>query len=706
MKKFLYIILFFISFQAAGQLTPKQEHAVDSLKILINTVQHDTIKINAYKAWDDIIYVSDPKLDQELNQKIIDLAEESLKNESLSIAEKKTLKKALSYGLNSLGIIYYNKGDIVRAVNFYSQSLKTRQEIGDKKGVAGTLNNLGIISQDQGDYSKAIDYYTRSLKANEEIGNKKGEANSLSNIGRIYFDQKDNVNAMDYQTRSLQIRIEINDKTGIANVLNIIGNIYKVQGNKTKAMEYCTRSLKLSEEIGDKYLMALALCNIGLIYRDRGDNENAIDYLNRSLIMFEEIGNKKSVAASLVSIGSLYTKKDEIEKAAELFQKALSIARGAAFVDITRDASKSLSDIYKKSGKYKEALELYELHIMMRDSIMSEKSQKDVMKQEMKHNYDKQKELDAKEYDKQIAVSAEREQNQKVIRNAIAGSLVLVMVFAAFVFNRLRFTRNQNKVIEEQKNLVEGKQKEILASITYAKRLQEAILPPDSFVKENLPQSFILYMPKDIVAGDFYWMEQKEKVTLIAAADCTGHGVPGAMVSVVCSNALNRAVLEFGLTEPGKILDKTRELVLETFSRSDKDVKDGMDISLVSIDTYSKEIKWSGANNPLWYITNGSLKEIKADKQAIGKTENPLPFTTHSIQLKKGDSLYLFSDGYADQFGGAKGKKLKKKVLKEMLLQHSQLSQSEQKEKLETSFLNWKGAFEQVDDVCLIGVKI
>ncbi|MES2286613.1 MAG: tetratricopeptide repeat protein [Bacteroidota bacterium] len=706
MKQLFYLSLFLISFEMMGQLTPKQEQAVDSLKNFINKAQHDTLKINAYTAWDNIIYISDPKLDLELNLKIVELANENLKKETLSDSEKKVFKKAQSLGFNSLGIIFYNKGDFDKAINYYSRSLKIRAEIGDKKGIAATLNNFGIVYQDQGDNAKAIEYYTRSLKTNEEIGDKKGEANTLSNIGRIYREQNDTSKAIYYQTRSLKLRESIGDKRGMAIAFSNIGSIYSDQGNKTKAMEYFIHYLKISEEIGDKNNIALALGNIGLVYKNQGDNAKALDYYNKSLKMFEEIGKKKWMAASLTNIGEIYKQKGEIEKAIQYYKNALVIAQSAGLVATTKDASQSLFNSYKITGNYKEALKMHELYIMMRDSILSENSQKAIMKQEIKYTYDKEKALDAKENEKQKAISAEREQKQKVAIYGITGSLVMVLVFALFVFNRWRFTRKQNKIIEEQKNLVEGKQKEILSSITYAKRLQEAILPPDHYVKTYLPSSFIFYKPKDIVAGDFYWMERRDEILFIAAADCTGHGVPGAMVSVICSNALNRVVLELGITEPGKILDKTRELVLETFSRSDKEVKDGMDISLATINTNTKEIKWSGANNPLWYISNGKLIEVKANKQAIGKTDNPLPFTTHSFQLNEGDLFYLSTDGYADQFGGGNGKKLKKKALKQMLLQNSQLSPTQQKEKLESSFNNWMGTLEQIDDVCMIGVKI
>ena len=260
--------------------------------------------------------------------------------------------------------------------------------------------------------------------------------------------------------------------------------------------------------------------------------------------------------------------------------------------------------------------------------------------------------------------------------------------------------------LEEQKELVEEKNKDILDSINYAKRLQDAILPPLSSIRQYLPGSFLLYKPKDIVAGDFYWLEQVGDITFIAAADCTGHGVPGALVSVVCSNALNRTVKEFRITEPGKILDKVRELVVETFEKSENNVQDGMDISLCSIGTKTKEVKWSGAYNSLWYVQNGQMHEVAADKQPIGKHDKPQPFHSHNLDLQKGDTLYLFTDGYADQFGGPKGKKFKYKKLQDLLLANAFKSMDEQKHVLESNLDDWKGNLEQVDDILVIGIRI
>jgi serine phosphatase RsbU (regulator of sigma subunit) len=282
--------------------------------------------------------------------------------------------------------------------------------------------------------------------------------------------------------------------------------------------------------------------------------------------------------------------------------------------------------------------------------------------------------------------------------------------------------KNANEEISRAKNEVEEKTHEILDSINYAKRIQSAILPPASYWNELLPESFVLYMPKDIVAGDFYWMEKIENEVLFAAADCTGHGVPGAMVSVVCHNALNRVVREFGMHQPAEILDKVTDLVIETFERSDHEVKDGMDIAICGLTLDTMQLEYAGANNPLWIIREGneefeglilnfefegkSLYEIKADKQPVGKFAYRDKFTYNKIQVQKGDVIYLSSDGFPDQFGGSKGKKLKSKNFKKLLMELSSKDISEQKDFLEKSFLDWQGDFEQLDDVCVIGVKI
>ena len=334
---------------------------------------------------------------------------------------------------------------------------------------------------------------------------------------------------------------------------------------------------------------------------------------------------------------------------------------------------------------------------------------------------------------------------KKVSRIALISASIVLFIFGSFYYwNRklkkeVSLRKEAEKLLQtsfneisEQKKIIEHKNEEVLDSIKYAKRLQEAILPPIKDVNEKFEKNFIYYQPKDIVAGDFYWMESTvcehsgNEVNFIAAADCTGHGVPGAMVSVVCSNALNQSVLQHKLCEPGQILDKTTDLVIERFDRSQEEVKDGMDIAMVSIEKLpngTSKVKFAGAHNNLWITSkredvgvmsivmeseqsDSRLFEVKASKQPVGKFEDRVPFNTTELILEKGDRIYLTSDGYADQFGGEKGKKFKTKNFKELILQTTNLGLPEQKDVLTESFNTWRGDFEQLDDICVIGIEL
>ena len=313
-----------------------------------------------------------------------------------------------------------------------------------------------------------------------------------------------------------------------------------------------------------------------------------------------------------------------------------------------------------------------------------------------------------------LAVTQHILSNQRIISYATMIALIIIGALGFFAYKNFRKQKAQALIIskqkenvELQKHKVEEQNREITDSINYAKRIQEAILPPLKLVKEYLHESFIIYKPKDIVAGDFYWLAVLDDYVLFAAEDCTGHGVPGAMVSVGCSNALNRAVREHKLSTPSEILDKTLETVVGRFNRSDQGVRDGMDIALCSLNTKTMELQFAGAHNPLWIIRKGgeAIEELKGDKQPVGKYAKHQPFHNNKVKLKKGDTIYMFSDGYIDQFGGELGKKYKSKNFQSLLLSIADKSLDEQKVLIEEEFHNWKGSEEQLDDVCVIGYR-
>ncbi|MEX2484699.1 MAG: SpoIIE family protein phosphatase [Brumimicrobium sp.] len=282
------------------------------------------------------------------------------------------------------------------------------------------------------------------------------------------------------------------------------------------------------------------------------------------------------------------------------------------------------------------------------------------------------------------------------------------------VNERTKEIAEKNNALEKQKNEIIEINEDLLSSIKYAKRIQDTILPSQEILSTYFNDSFVYFLPKDIVSGDFYWARKFDNKVIWTAVDCTGHGVPGAFVSIVGNNALIRSTNEFGLTKPANILNKLRDLVIQAFkAQGTNDVKDGMDLALVSLDLDTLELNYAGANNPLIIIRNKEIIEIKADKQPIGDFEIIKPFTNHVVKLQKGDCIYLYSDGYIDQFGGPNeasrnegGKKFKSKPFKDLLIEIADLPMKEQKEILVTTFNEWKGDLDQIDDVCVFGVRI
>lgn len=246
--------------------------------------------------------------------------------------------------------------------------------------------------------------------------------------------------------------------------------------------------------------------------------------------------------------------------------------------------------------------------------------------------------------------------------------------------------------------------KEINDSYNNAKRIQDSILPSETYIRDIFPDSFVLYLPRDIVSGDFYWIEEVNETIIFAVADCTGHGIPGALLTVLCHNALDKSLKDFGLLNPGHLLDKTLEILASESRNAIKSISDGMDIALCTLT--GRDLQYSGANNPLWIIHNDILTEHKATKQSVGLIDMPSPFITEEFNLAEGNTVYIFSDGFSDQFGGKMDKKFKTTRLKSLLTSINHKPINEQKIILEREFIEWKGSNDQTDDVCIMGVKI
>ncbi|MFZ9956874.1 MAG: PP2C family protein-serine/threonine phosphatase [Flavobacteriales bacterium] len=285
--------------------------------------------------------------------------------------------------------------------------------------------------------------------------------------------------------------------------------------------------------------------------------------------------------------------------------------------------------------------------------------------------------------------------------------LAIGIVLSLFAYLRVKSQLNaRNNDFQKQFKLLEESHSEIKASINYAKRIQKAMLPKQTHLEEIFPNYFVLFQPKDVVSGDFYFAEHRNGKVIFAAADCTGHGVPGALMSVLCSNMLSKTIKDMRITHPGEVLDMTTVLIMQRFQDNGTDVKDGMDLVLCSLDEYTLELEYASASMPLIVVRNSEALVYEGNKQSVGLNDFRQSFSSHTIQLQKGDMIYLATDGYADQFGGAQGKKMKSKAFREFLVSIAQEELDVQNKMLEKKFSDWKGSYEQLDDVCIFGVRV
>jgi serine phosphatase RsbU (regulator of sigma subunit) len=478
----------------------------------------------------------------------------------------------------------------------------------------------------------------------------------------------------------------------------------------------------MKEEIGDKNGVATLLGNIGIAYGKLKDYPKALDYDFKALKMAEELGDKNGISRHLSNIGVLYAEQTKYAEAETYLLDALKIDKEIGVQNGERQVEEFLSNLYEETGQHKDALLHYKNAMVLKDTLFSQENKKQLIKKEMNFEFEK-KEIAAKaEQDKKDALTAEASRRERLIRYSVIGGLLLMMVIAVIIFRSLRITRKQkaiideayteldvkNKEIEEQKKIVEEHHKDIIDSINYAERIQRSFIATKEILNENLNDYFVFFKPKDIVSGDFYWASKLNNGNFaLVTADSTGHGVPGAIMSLLNVTSLEKAIETE--TQPSDILNSTRKIIIDRLKKdgSAEGGKDGMDASLTIYDFKNKKLIIAAANNPVWIVRGTETIEIKPDKMPVGKHDkDTVSFTQQEIELKSGDVVYTLTDGFPDQFGGEKGKKFLNKNLRELLSANSQLPMNEQKELLETTFKNWVGNLEQVDDVTLIGIKI
>lgn len=596
-----------------------------------------------------------------------------------------------------------------KATEYIKQSIELGEKLNYNSGLASSYKILGIIHDESGDIPNSIKNYQTSIRYFKKNNDIMGVAKNEANIGILYRNMKRNTEAIEKFKSSNKIFIKHSFLQGQMIACQNISICYNDLKQIDSALIYIKKAEKAMRKLGveDPNLYG----NYGNIFLEKKDYNKAIEYFEKA-ISFVDIDNRNN-PTWVDNLGLAYYRLKNYDKALPLFKKSIELSQSIYSAN-TMTTYDHLTNVYSAKKDFHNAFKSLKMYVHIKDSVFSTENSKQLSELTKKYDVERKK--------SQIAsLQIQKKAQQKVIKSEqtqkyiYAGSMVLFIGLGFLLFKSLRskskantIISHQKEIVELQKNTLEHKNSEILSSITYAKRLQDTILPTGKNWMSHFPKSFIYYQPKDIVAGDFYWLEEKNNVLYFAVADCTGHGVPGAMVSLVCSSALNRSLVEFNVNDTGEILDKTRSLVIETFEKNSENVMDGMDISLCALNKDTLQMNWSGANSPLWYTLPGSeeIIEIKGNKQPIGKYYELSSFTTHQLQLEKGARIFLFSDGYADQFGGELGKKFKYLSLKKIFQSSTKEDMSALGEKVESTFINWKGQLEQIDDVCIIGIEL
>lgn len=539
------------------------------------------------------------------------------------------------------------------------------------------LNNVAIIYYHLHNYQKAIEYYLRALEIWKQNGDKDGMATVTHNIAKVYIDYKDYSKALAFSNEALQLNIELENKAGIAECYNGIGSIYSTLKQYTKALDYFHKALALKAEMNDKL-------DIAIIY---------------------------------TNLASLYIEIHQPDKGLINLDLALPLAKENRLSGQLREIYKFYYLAYKEKGKHDLSLKYHELYFAVNDSIYNIESTKQL--NELNTRY----ETDKKEKENQLLqiendLSGKTIKQQKTIFYFIIIGIVILVAFTFFIFKSLKKQRKANHVIslqkreveiksheiEKQKHVIEEHQKETIDSINYAKRIQYALLANAKMLERNLKEHFVLFNPKDIVSGDFYWATKKDNKFYFAVCDSTGHGVPGAFMSLLNIGYLSEAINEKGILQPNEIFNYVRQRLIDNISKDGQ--KDGFDGILICIDLQTKQINYSAANNKPILISNNALLELPTDRMPVGVGERKDAFNLYTIDATIGDTLYLYTDGYADQFGGTKGKKFKYKTLNELILTNYPKTLNEQQTILKSTFETWRGNLEQVDDVCVVAIRL
>ena len=658
LKTRLLIFLYFLNWAVQAQkITP-----VDSLKNLLNTDISDTVRVNT------------------LNQISFLLRNSSVKSsfayarEANEISKRIGYKNGLAESYGYMGLLHYREGKHDLSVEAHLKSLRLYEELGNKRFIAFRYNDLGNVYVEQEFYDKARAYFNLSLSIKEQIKDEDGIVTTMKNIANLYVHQRNYSKALEIALRTLPKAEKVNNPKTIADLNSFIAESYLHQDSLEKAMTYFKKVYELRIQTNDQYTLPRVLNGIGRVYYKQGN------YL----------------------------------KAKETYEQAEQIAKKNNIKVALKKVYEYLSELYEKQNNFERAFYYEKLANAYRDSLYNQKSNDRIAV--LQSIFDDEK--SQAEQKKEQQVQEAKIQNQQIVILASSVVAVLLAILTIMLWKNNQDNTKKNKVLYEQKQEIEGQNRNIRASIMYAQRIQEAILPQAKEFSNYFRDSLLLYLPKDIVSGDFFWVYAINNPKslyhgqrLVAVADCTGHGVPGGFMSMIGNDLLDKIVIEREVYDPAAILEILNISLNEVLNKDTTNNMDGMEVAICRIDPLRRQITYAGSMISLLVFENNELSEYPADKYYLGgrhkDTEENQEFSLKEITLKSKESfIYLSTDGFQDQLGGEKYRKFSSKRFKAILKELQGKPFSEQKEILHTELKNWKGQYPQTDDVLVLALKI
>ena len=604
-----------------------------------------------------------------------------------------------------------SRSNPVEAMQYAQKYLDLAIQLGIKKEIVSANNHIGILYYSLGDLSKTIDYFKRSSELLNDKEDARTKASLLNNLAIVYDEMQQFDKAIEYYRASLEQKISLGmEGTNLSSTYSNLGLSYISNKQYDLAREYIWKGYEIDLGLKDSANLASTLENIGIYYSSLNNYDSAIHYLEISKTMAIDLGGEEYLLSDIYSrLGKIYARFGNYDKAQDNFELALKLANSLELSNIVIESYLGLAEISKAKGDYKNALNYYQAYTTNKDSVFTEDAKNKLEGVETSFQVER-KEQEIQLLTQKNEIDQLNLTRHRLIQYILIGSVLILIYIAILFYSRNKFKVKALKMLHEQKDKIDAKNKEILDSIHYAKGIQEAMLPSSIEFKQLFDHGFIFYKATDMVTGDFYWASQTNDGIILAVVDCTGHGVPGALLTVLANSIITDLVKEKGITSPAEILGGLHKVMLERLHQDNSEAiyNNGLDAAICLIPKNSNTIIYAGAKRPLYYIHDNSLQVVKGNYFSVGTPHynTNIDYDNHEISMNKGDLIYLFTDGLIDQFGGDNGKKFLGKRLRELLMNVHQDNAEDQKNKIKSTIDDWMGREPQVDDMLLVGVKI